>query len=121
MKDIITYDDFLKLDIRVGEIVEACVPEWSKKLLKFTVDFGEEVGKRTIFSGIKDLYQPEEMMGKKGVFIVNLAPKKMGPVVVTDIGEVREESQGMWLMSDTIEKPVPIIVDNSIANGTVVR
>jgi methionyl-tRNA synthetase len=121
MKDIISYDDFSKLDIRVGEIVAAEIPEWSKKLLKFKVNFGAEVGERTIFSGIKDYYPPEGFVGKKGVFVVNLAPKKMGPAFVTDSGEAREESQGMWMMSDTLEKPVPIMVDGDIPNGTVVR
>ena len=42
MKDTINYDDFLKLDVRVGHIKECIVPEWSKKLLEMTVDFGEE-------------------------------------------------------------------------------
>jgi len=111
MKDVVGYEDFVKLDIRVGEIVEAEAPEWSEKLLQFMVDFGEEIGKRTILSGIKQWYQPEEFVGKKGVFVVNLAPKKMGP----------SESEGMWIMSDTEDKPIPIMVDGSIGVGTVVR
>ena len=52
MKDQITIDDFGKLEIRIGTVVEASVPEGSKKLIRQVVDFGEEVGKRVIFSGI---------------------------------------------------------------------
>lgn len=111
MKDVIDYEDFLKLDIRVGEIIKATAPKWSEKLLEFRVDFGEEIGERTILAGIKKWYQPEEFVGKKAVFVVNLAPKKMGPV----------ESHGMWLMSDTTAQPVPLVVDTTIPSGTKVR
>lgn len=109
MKPTITYDDFSKLDIRIGTIVEASIPEWSKKLLRFVVDFGEE-GKRVIFSGVKEWYTPEEFMGKQFPFILNLVPKKMG----------EEESQGMMLMADGPEKPVPFPV-NGLPAGTQVR
>ena len=54
----IEYADFAKLEIRIGKVVEATVPEWSEKLLQLTVDFGADVGTRTIFSGIKAWYSP---------------------------------------------------------------
>src|SRR3989344_4884650 len=72
MKDPITFDDFMKLELRVGTIVEASSPDWSKKLLRFVVDFGEEIGKKIIFSGIKDWYTPEEFIGKQYPFLLNL-------------------------------------------------
>jgi methionyl-tRNA synthetase len=111
MKSIIEYPDFEKLDIRVGRIIAAIAPEWSNKLLQFTVDFGEEIGQRTIMSGIKAWYTPEEFIGNNYQFIVNLAERKMGEGV----------SQGMMLMADSEEKPTPIVVPNSIAPGTIVR
>lgn len=74
MKDIISYDDFAKLDIRIGTIkaVER-VPD-TDKLLKCTIDFGE-MGERTIVSGIAEWKTPEDMIGKQCPYIVNLAPR----------------------------------------------
>lgn len=63
MKDLIEYDDFAKLDIRIGLVVAAeMVPE-TDKLIKCTVDFGEEIGQRTIVSGIALYRSPEEVVG----------------------------------------------------------
>ncbi len=71
----ITFDDFAKVQLRVGEII-ACEPvPKSSKLLKETVKFGAET--RTIVSGIAKHYKPEEMVGKKVVFVTNLAPRKV--------------------------------------------
>lgn len=117
MKDKVTFEEFLKLDLRVGEVVAAEEPEWSRTLLKLKVDFGEKMGERIIFAGVKGRYEPEWFVGKKGVFVVNLEPKKMGG----------EESQGMMLMS--VEKDeeggetrvIPLVVDKSVPVGTVVR
>jgi len=117
MKDTVKFEDFSKLDLRVGEVVEAEDPEWSRSLLKLTVDLGEVIGRRTIFAGVKGIYEPEWFVGKKGVFVANLAPKKMGG----------EESQGMMLMSVEVDeegkdtKIVPIEIDGSVENGTIVR
>lgn len=72
-KPEITYDDFAKLDIRIGEVMAAeLVPE-TDKLIKCTVAFGED--KRTIVSGIAEHVAPEELVGKKLPYIVNLAPR----------------------------------------------
>jgi methionyl-tRNA synthetase len=116
-KQDISYSDFDKLDIRVGTIEQAEAPEWSKKLLKFTVNFGD-VGMRTIFSGIKKWYNPEDFISKQFCFLVNLQPKKMG----------KDESQGMMLMADTFdgnednsEKPTLLPLTIKVPNGTVVR
>jgi len=111
MKTPITYADFEKLDIRAGTIIEATSPDWSKKLLRFVVDFGGEIGKRTIFSGIKQWYQPEEFVGKQFAFLINLEPKKMGD----------EESQGMMLMADADEKPTVQPLLHLVPNGIVIR
>ena len=106
-----TYEDFSKLDIRVGTIIAASAPEWSKKLLRFEVSFGEQLGKRIIFSGIKEWYTPDFFMGKQFMFLVNLVPKKMG----------EEFSQGMMLMADSEEKPIVQPLSAPVADGTVIR
>lgn len=70
-----TIDDFQKLDIRVGEVLEASAVEGSEKLLKLVVDFGVE--KRQILSGIAKHYSPEDIAGKKFVFLFNIEPRAM--------------------------------------------
>ena len=76
--DNIDYADFAKVEIRMGLITAAEVPEGSEKVIKLTVNFGENWGVKTIFGGIKQWYKPEEMVGKTLPFVVNLTPKKMG-------------------------------------------
>ncbi|MFN3588678.1 MAG: methionine--tRNA ligase [Spirosomataceae bacterium] len=88
LKSEIQFDDFAKLDLRIGTILEAEAMPKSKKLLKFLIDDGFE--KRTILSGIAEHFSPEEMIGKQVTFIANLAPRKMMGV----------ESNGMILMAE---------------------
>jgi methionine--tRNA ligase beta chain len=87
----ITIDEFQRLDIRVGTIVEAEVPEWSHYVMKLKIDLGSEIGERTIFAGIMNFYKPKDLIGKQSLFIVNLEPKKIGPE--------GDYSQGMMLMA----------------------
>ncbi len=88
LKETIQYDDFAKMDIRIGTILEAEKLPKSDKLLKFLVDDGFE--KRTILSGIAKHFTPEEMIGKQITFLANLAPRKMMGI----------ESNGMILMAE---------------------
>jgi methionyl-tRNA synthetase len=88
LKENIQFDDFAKLDIRIGTILEAEAVKKSKKLLKFLIDDGLE--KRTILSGIAEHFTPEEMVGRQVTFIANLAPRMMMGI----------ESQGMILMAE---------------------
>lgn len=106
MKPIITYEDFAKLDIRVGEVIQCEEKEGSDKLLRLTVDFGEE-GTRNILSGIKKWYKPKDLIGKQFVFVFNLAPRKM----------MGEESQGMILAADGEKKPFPLKPKSKAKNG----
>lgn len=88
--DTISFADFAKVEIRIGEVKAAEVPEGSEKVIKLTVDFGQpqadidqpqadfEGGERTIFAGIKKWYEPGTLVGKRLPFVVNLEPKKMG-------------------------------------------
>jgi methionyl-tRNA synthetase len=111
MKPVIEYGDFEKLDIRIGKVVEATAPEWSKKLLELTVDFGEEIGQKTILSGIKEWYPAEDFVGNSYMFVINLAERKMGEGV----------SQGMMIMADGDDQPVPFALKPEVEPGTVVR
>jgi methionyl-tRNA synthetase len=74
MKPMIQYPDFEKLEIRVGTVMAAVAPEWSEKLLKFTVFFGSEIGEKTVFSGVSQ-YPPEHLLANF-LFIINLAEEK---------------------------------------------
>ncbi|HST27412.1 MAG TPA: methionine--tRNA ligase [Rudaea sp.] len=77
MPAIIGIDDFAKLDLRVGKVLECGFVDGSDKLLRFVLDAGE-LGQRQIFSGIRGAYgEPEKLVGRKVVFIANLAPRKM--------------------------------------------
>ncbi len=88
VKPTIPYDDFAKLDLRIGAIVSAAKIEKADKLLKLEIDLGFE--KRTIVSGIALHFKPEEIVGKQVVVVANLAPRKMKGI----------ESNGMILMSE---------------------
>ncbi len=87
-KDTIQFDDFVKMDIKVGTIIEAEKMKKSKKLLKIKVDMGYE--ERTVLSGIAESYSPDEIIGQQVCVLANLAPRKMMGVM----------SQGMILMAD---------------------
>lgn len=85
----ITFDDFVKVSLIVGTIVACESVESSDKLVKMCVDFGDK-GKRQILAGVKKFYAPEQLIGKQGIFVFNLKPRKMAGL----------ESQGMMLMAD---------------------
>ena len=109
MKPIVTYEDFAKLDLRVGTILKCEKKEESEKLLRLTVDFGTE-GERNILSGIAPWYLPEDLIGKQFVFIINLEARRI----------MDELSEGMILAADG-EKPEPLLTTNPVLNGTVIR
>ena len=85
----IEFDDFTKLDMRVGTILEAIKVAKTKKLLQLKVDVGIDI--RTIVSGIAESFSPEEIIGQKVTVLTNLAPRTIRGV----------ESQGMILMTET--------------------
>lgn len=110
MKPIIQYDDFAKLDLRIGTVIECVEKEGSDKLLRLTVDFGEE-GTRNILSGIKKWYKPSDLKDKQFVFVFNLAPRKM----------MGEESEGMILAAgDEKGKPQPLKPKSKTPNGSTI-
>lgn len=109
MKDIINFDDFVTMDIRIGKVLKAERIAKSNKLLKLLVDTG--LDKRVIVSGIAKDFTPEEVLGKQVTVLVNLAPRKIMGV----------ESQGMILLAENHDgKLVFISPENKITNGSAV-
>jgi methionyl-tRNA synthetase len=110
MEDQISYDDFAKLDIRIGLIVAAEMVPDTDKLIKCTVDLGE-MGERTIVSGIAQWKKPEELVGKKLPYIVNLAPRMLRGV----------ESQGMLLAASDENGVALLQPERDVPQGTKLR
>ncbi len=106
MKPLIKYEDFSKLDLRVGTVIECVRKEEADKLLRLTVDFGEE-GKLNILSSLYPIYSPEDLKGKQFVFVINLEPRKF----------MGEESQGMILCADG-DKSIPINPMSEVKPGS---
>ncbi|MFA6262419.1 MAG: methionine--tRNA ligase [Bacteroidia bacterium] len=110
VKADISYEDFDKLDLRAGVILEAEKVPKADKLLKLTVDLGFE--KRTILSGIAEYYTAEEMIGKRVTVVANLAPRKIRGI----------ESQGMLLMAgNDFGKLFVVSAESDIDPGSVVK
>ena len=107
--NIIKIEDFANVKLRSGEITACEKVAKSKKLLKMQVDDGR--GGRQIVSGIAAWYKPEDLIGKKIVFVANLAPAKL----------CGEESQGMILACDVGNDARVIFLDSDVPNGSVIR
>lgn len=105
----ISFDDFKKLEIKIGEILSVEKVEGADKLLKLEVDFGDF--KRQIVSGIAEFYTPESLIGKKFPFITNLEPR-----IIKEV-----ESQGMILAVDNNGEIALLSPDKEIPAGSVVR
>lgn len=109
IKDNCTFDDFMKMDIRVATVETAEKVAKTKKLLKLTLNIGNEV--RTVVSGIAEYYKPEELPGKQVMYLANLAPKKLRGI----------ESEGMILMAKNPDGTLKLVspVDN-VREGSMV-
>lgn len=105
----VSIDDFKKLEIRIGKVLNCEKVEGADKLLKFEIDFGEF--KRQIVSGIAEFYKSEELVGKEFPFIVNLEPR-----VIRGI-----ESQGMIMAVDTGDSISLLSPDKEVKPGSIVR
>jgi len=106
IKELIKIEDFDKIDLRVGKIVEAERVEGSDKLLKLQIDLGEE--KRQILAGIGKAYLPEELINKSVVVIINLEPRMM----------MGMESQGMVLAVKDNNNLSVLVPDKEIILGS---
>lgn len=109
IKDAIEYDDFAKLDLRVAKVLTCEAVKKSKKLLLFTLDLGIET--RTVVSGISQFYKPEDLIGKKVIYLANLAPKKI-------MGHM---SEGMILSASNEDDQLEVTNIESLTPGSVVR
>lgn len=106
---MITYDDFAKLEIRIGTITAAEKVEGANKLLKLTVDFGSET--RQIVSGIAEWYAPDTLVGTQSSFLINLEPRTIRGV----------ESQGMILATGLDDRAVLLCPAEPVPSGAEVR
>ena len=109
-KEHCSFDDFSKMDIRTGTILEAEIVPKTKKLMKLKIDTG--LDKRTVVSGIAEYYKPEEVIGKQVSVLVNLEPRELRGIT----------SQGMILMAEDTDGSLKFIVpENKIKNGSEIR
>lgn len=126
--DIISFEDFKKIDIRIGKIISAERVEGSDKLMKLQVEFGSEsmeiktmenenvkkenvVIRRQIIAGIAQFYAPEALIGKECPFAYNLAPRMLKGL----------ESQGMILCPSGDDGPVLLHPDKEVPSGSLIK
>jgi methionine--tRNA ligase beta chain len=106
---MITFDDFKKIDLRIGKILSAEKVEGTDKLMKIEIDLGKE--KRQLVAGIADMYDPNSLIGKEIPVLMNLEPRKIRGI----------ESQGMILAVDVGGKPVIMHPDREVPPGSTIR
>jgi methionine--tRNA ligase beta chain len=106
---MITYDDFMKLDIRTGKVVSAEKVENADKLLMLKVDLGTEI--RQVVAGIALQYAPEQLVGRDMVVLTNLEPRVIRGV----------ESNGMILAASVEGAPVILMPEKPVPPGTIVK
>ena len=109
-KELISYDEFSKMDIRTGTILQAEKVAKTKKLLKLLIDTG--IDKRTVVSGIAEYYDPEKLVGQKVSILVNLAPREIKGIL----------SHGMILMAENHTGELSFVTsDKEVANGSEIK
>jgi len=110
IRDNIEFEDFQKMDVRVGTVLSCERVPKANKLLQFLIDDGLE--KRTIVSGIAKFYKPKELVGKQVCFVANLAPRKLKGIV----------SEGMILSAENPDGSLSVIVsDREVKPGSEVK
>ncbi|MCD4819147.1 MAG: methionine--tRNA ligase [Candidatus Cloacimonetes bacterium] len=108
-KDEIEFDDFMKMELRIAEVIKAESIKKSKKLLKVVLKIGNET--RQVIAGISQFYKPEDLIGKKVVALFNLKPRKVMGI----------ESQAMILSAEENGKLSVLIPDRSVSTGSEIR
>ena len=108
--DVICFDDFLKVKLRVGRVIEACDHPNADKLILLQVDLGDE--KRQLCAGLRGHYEPEDLVGKSIIVVANLAPRMMRG----------KESQGMLLAASSADHSQVILLtpDSDVEPGSAV-
>lgn len=107
---MISIDDFSKVELKVGTILEAEELVESEKLMKLKVDLGEEIP-RQVLAGIKQWYKGEDLVGKQVVVVANLEPRMMMGL----------ESAGMMLAADSEDGPIFLTIPKQVKPGTKIR
>ena len=110
---LVSFDEWSKLDLRVGKILQIEDIEGADKLYKLTIDLGSEIGERVVCAGVKEHYSKEELKNKKIIIFVNLTPRKLKGI----------ESQGMILAACTENESKIILIspEKDIGVGSKVR
>jgi len=109
-KEKISFDDFMKLDLRTAKIVEVEDVEGKDKLYKLTIEVGKE--KRTLVAGLKEFYSKKEMTGKTIIIVANLEPKKLAGIM----------SEGMLLAAENEKGKVSLLTtDKEFESGTEIH
>ena len=113
MENIVEFKDWEKLDLRVGQILKVEDIEGADKLYKLTVEVGSEIGEKVVCAGLKSYYSKEELLNKKIILFVNLAPRKLRGI----------ESQGMVLASVSADKKQVKLIkpDEDVEVGSKIR
>jgi len=110
MKEIVEYENFASLDLRIGTVLEAEKITNSDKLLKLKVSLSEE-DSRQVIAGIGKKYQPEDIVGKQVALVVNLKPRSIMGL----------ESQGMIMAASGEDGPIIIKPENNVPDGTQIQ
>ncbi|MBI2086261.1 methionine--tRNA ligase subunit beta [Candidatus Daviesbacteria bacterium] len=107
---MISIEEFARIELKVGTVIEAEDIEGSEKLLKLKVDLGEEQP-RQVLAGVKQWYKPEDLKGKQVIVVANLEPRMMMGL----------ESQGMMLAASCDDKPIFLTVPREVSPGSKIR
>jgi tRNA-binding protein len=103
----ITFDDFLKVDIRVGRVVRAeAFPEARKPAIKMWIDFGPEIGERKTSAQITDHYAPDDLIGRQVMGVVNFPPRQIGPFMSEALVLGAHDATGVILIVPDKEVPL---------------
>ncbi|KPB02947.1 tRNA-binding protein [Ahrensia marina] len=107
MTEQITFDDYMKVDIRTGTIIEAePFPEARKPAIKMRIDFGDEIGVKKSSAQITVHYTPEDLVGRQVMAVVNFPPRQIGPLMSEVLTLGFEDEQGAIVLAST-DKNVP--------------
>ena len=107
MAETIGFEDFLKVDIRVGTVVEAVpFPEARNPAFKLVIDFGSEIGRKRSSAQITAHYQPEALIGRQVLAVVNFPPRQIGPFMSEVLTLGFEDAAGAIVLA-AVDKPVP--------------